>query len=475
MSIDKENFDIKLGKLNKYYKERKEATNGREQHIGLTKHPGSLSLLVFEIDADIPYFRVENHRIAPQLADKNIKDLSSSRRRSDTQNLIEEILAATPDFKALTDQLEVQGQQEPCIITHDGELVDGNTRCAAIREINKRQNQLNKTPLLIAFLPEEYCTPEIVSDIEYKRQLGNVKPYDYSYTAGLLWTKSSAQAGRDYKFLGQQRGLKRESAMKNRFDMDIECLKYIEEMRVQSGFPYDYFNDYEETLKNLYMALKGATSLGVQNQIKYTRYLAILSNGSVTKDMTRSLGESFLEDLKEKIDESDDPKHDSLKKILDTPKISDDGLGDILPEEDEHFDVDAGYIFQNLSSKDFDPANPDSAYGKLAHATKVEAEQKINRKRLQNMLDSPAETINEMRKNLTSTVEQLEENFDLPNFKVSDIEKEVSKIAEEFFSVWLRIQLKMNDGKNKSHMENIVQNKVQRLNRAAKKQLKAIK
>ena len=107
------------------YNQREEQGQGREVHVGLTNHPGSLSLLVFEIDADIPYYRVENNRIIPQLADKKITDISKTRYTAETQGIVAKILAETPDFKQLCDQLEVQGQNEPCIITYDGELVDG--------------------------------------------------------------------------------------------------------------------------------------------------------------------------------------------------------------------------------------------------------------------------------------------------------------------------------------------------------------
>ena len=91
------------------------------------------------------------------------------------------------------------------------------------------------------------------------------------------------------------------------------------------------------------------------------------------------------------------------------------------------------------------------------------------------MLESPAEEIRTMRESLKDTVEQLEENFDIPNFKVSDIEKEVTKIAEEFFAVWVRIQMKMQVGKKPEVLNDIVQNKIRRIDRAANKQLKADK
>lgn len=475
MSIDIENREIRIKKLDLSYELRKERGQGREVHVGLTNHPGSLSLLVFEIDADIPYYRVENNRIIPQLADKKVIDISKTRYTAETQGIVAKILAETPDFKQLCDQLEVQGQNEPCIITYDGELVDGNTRCEAIRAINKHQQKLNKTPLLVAYLPKDTCTPDIISDIEYKRQLGKNVPFEYSYTAGLIWTRNSICAGKDYKFLGQVRGMKQDSAMKKRFNMDIECLKYIDEMREASGFPYEYFNKYKTFLQNLYQDIQGNSSLAAINQIKYTRYIAILSDGKVTKDMTRSLDESFLDELKVILAERSEAKDEVVKGILSTPSRPDDGLNDILSEETDDYEVDARHIFEGFSKEEFNPDNVDSPLRKLGLDIKVQAEQKINKQRLRNMLESPAEEIKVMRESLKATVEQLEENFDLPNFKISEIEKEVTKIAEEFFVVWLRIQIKMQVNKSPEVLKNIVQNKINRIDRAANKQLKASK
>jgi hypothetical protein len=257
--------------------------------------------------------------------------------------------------------------------------------------------------------------------------------------------------------------------------MDVECLNYIDEMREASGFPYEYFNKYKTFLQNLYQDIQGNDSLVAINQIKYTRYIAILADGNVTKDMTRSLDESFLDELRAKLLERSDPKDEAVKGILYTPPQSDDGLNDILSEESDKYDVDARHIFESFSKEDFNPDNVGSPLRILGHDIKVQAEQNINKQRLRNMLESPAEEIRTMRESLKDTVEQLEENFDIPNFKVSDIEKEVTKIAEEFFAVWVRIQMKMQVGKKPEVLNDIVQNKIRRIDRAANKQLKADK
>ena len=46
-------------------------------------------------------------------------------------------LRKTEQYHALKDQIQKQGQKDPCIITHDGLLIDGNTSCVTLQDIAK--------------------------------------------------------------------------------------------------------------------------------------------------------------------------------------------------------------------------------------------------------------------------------------------------------------------------------------------------
>jgi ParB-like chromosome segregation protein Spo0J len=51
-----------------------------------------------------------------------------------------------PDYTALQEELEDFGQKEPGIISPYGILVDGNTRCAALRDLGEKNIRVGVLP-----------------------------------------------------------------------------------------------------------------------------------------------------------------------------------------------------------------------------------------------------------------------------------------------------------------------------------------
>ncbi|BAW05239.1 transcriptional regulator [Nocardia seriolae] len=84
-----------------------------------------------------------------------------------------------PDFDKLKESLEEHKQNEPGLITHEGVLVNGNTRCAALRELNTTTN------MRVGVLPPS-CTWDDINDVELSLQLRQDKRRDYSYINRLL-------------------------------------------------------------------------------------------------------------------------------------------------------------------------------------------------------------------------------------------------------------------------------------------------
>ncbi|MEV6275706.1 transcriptional regulator [Nocardia sp. NPDC051832] len=84
-----------------------------------------------------------------------------------------------PAFEDLKAHLNEHKQIEPGLITRDGILVNGNTRCAALRELN------TITSIRVGILPES-CTWDDINDVELSLQLRFDKRRDYSYINRLL-------------------------------------------------------------------------------------------------------------------------------------------------------------------------------------------------------------------------------------------------------------------------------------------------
>ncbi|MFC4374892.1 transcriptional regulator [Nocardia halotolerans] len=84
-----------------------------------------------------------------------------------------------PDFEELKASLQLHKQNDPGLITRDGVIVNGNTRCAALHEIDPNSN------MRVGVLPAS-CTWQDINDIEISLQLRPDRRRDYSYINRLL-------------------------------------------------------------------------------------------------------------------------------------------------------------------------------------------------------------------------------------------------------------------------------------------------
>lgn len=84
-----------------------------------------------------------------------------------------------PLFEKLKESLKDNGQNEPGLITREGILVNGNTRCAALRELDPAKH------MRVGVLPAS-CTWEDINAIEISLQLRPDERRNYSYINHLL-------------------------------------------------------------------------------------------------------------------------------------------------------------------------------------------------------------------------------------------------------------------------------------------------
>ncbi|WP_280511234.1 transcriptional regulator [Nocardia farcinica] len=84
-----------------------------------------------------------------------------------------------PEFEELKKSLAEHRQLEPGLITHEGILVNGNTRCAALRELGTTSS------IRVGVLPQS-CTWDDINDVELTLQLRPDRRRTYSYINRLL-------------------------------------------------------------------------------------------------------------------------------------------------------------------------------------------------------------------------------------------------------------------------------------------------
>src|SRR6202165_849261 len=93
-----------------------------------------------------------------------------------------------PSFEALKEDLHEHGQNEPGIATRQGVLINGNTRRAALKELNQEH-------MRVAVLPPDAAIDDVQS-IELALQLRKDFKRDYSFMNFLLAVEERAQLGR---------------------------------------------------------------------------------------------------------------------------------------------------------------------------------------------------------------------------------------------------------------------------------------
>ncbi|MCX4093958.1 transcriptional regulator [Nocardia sp. alder85J] len=148
-----------------------------------------LHIQVIDMPLDALYYNPGTHRIRAQRSLDTSRDtlLVSDPWTSESQDYLSHLLTIRPseptrrdpDFDKLKDNLEEYKQNEPGLITREGILVNGNTRCAALRELK------STTTMRVGVLPAS-CDWEDINALELSLQLRPDERRDYSYINRLL-------------------------------------------------------------------------------------------------------------------------------------------------------------------------------------------------------------------------------------------------------------------------------------------------
>lgn len=148
-----------------------------------------LHIQVIDMPLSSLVYNPETHRIRAQRSYDPKRDaiLAADPWSQESQDYLRYLLTIRPsdpehrdpDFDKLKESLDEHKQNEPGLITHEGVLVNGNTRCAALRELNTTSN------MRVGVLPAS-CTWDDINDVELSLQLRQDKRRDYSYINRLL-------------------------------------------------------------------------------------------------------------------------------------------------------------------------------------------------------------------------------------------------------------------------------------------------
>ncbi|GEK03806.1 hypothetical protein [Streptomyces sp. 1-11] len=144
------------------------------------------------------YLNPGTHRIRAQRSHNADADeaLDKDPWTQDSQEYLTFLLKASPtdpnlrdpDFDKLKESLEQFGQNDPGLVTHQGILVNGNTRAVALRDLRVQT-------MRVGVLPESFTWADI-NAVELSLQLRMDHRRDYTYINRLLAMEEQASLGR---------------------------------------------------------------------------------------------------------------------------------------------------------------------------------------------------------------------------------------------------------------------------------------
>nr|WP_203187692.1 transcriptional regulator [Streptomyces pratensis] len=268
--------------------------NGRPLHVG-----------VIDMPLRDVYYNPATHRIRaqrdhdPMLA----RTLKSDPWLDESQDYLNRLLIGRPtspedpdpEFMDLMKSLGEVDQQEPGLITHEGILVNGNTRAAALRK-------LKKTSIRVGVLPPSF-TWEDINAVELALQLRPDERRDYSYINRLLAMEEQELLGRAAEDISREFHIQLKTFRQERWILGV-IREMIDRSRTEDGSQLSLtdFEGHQENLKELHRNYKteGSSSKEIAEQVKENRIAAIVLDFAKTR--TRLINGKFQQDyLKEVI------------------------------------------------------------------------------------------------------------------------------------------------------------------------------
>lgn len=159
-----------------------EVANARPdaERVRLPWRTGEYFATVVELPLEAVLLNPHSHRIRAQLESSPARDQIENNPLSDqSQVLISNLLREVSEFEDLRANLKDVGQIEPGVVTADGLLINANTRCVALRDIQAKY-------VRAAVLPGD-ATAEEIDRLELRLQMKRDFHSDYTFSNELLF------------------------------------------------------------------------------------------------------------------------------------------------------------------------------------------------------------------------------------------------------------------------------------------------
>lgn len=348
---------------------------------------------VVRVGLNVPYLNHDNSRLRAQLATHPDRDVVlHTPTSSAAQEILSDLLRKTEKYKELKTQLEDLDQKNPGVISRDGMLVNGNTRLVALRDIGA--NGID-----VAVLPSDATTTDFF-EIEMSLQLVSLIEQPYTFTNQLLLVQNLRARFPADEAIFKAMAWQRDGA--KRLAKHLRWLAQVEEIRRATGYPYEYFDDKEEMIKNLESSFQGllAEDPKAAEDLKWNRVIGMALG--LNKDEVRKIDEDFLQERLEKSLDGK-PEGDFIKKYAEDSQQS--GLEELLGNAggDNQVHIDGVRIVQDLLTR----GEEDPVFSGLYRDFKLGARELIEQQVKEQIRTKPLEYLEQV----TSKIEELSQNL----------------------------------------------------------------
>lgn len=277
----------------------KEAEHDSAEKVTVEYRGSQRHLYVITLPVDILYLNPDTHRVRAQRTTNPHRDavLTSDPWSAPAQAYLKDLLSwrpstpgqIDPDYEQLKDELKTFGQREPGVITREGILANGNTRCAALRD-------LGVPDIRVGVLPES-STWDDINRVELSLQLRRDKRREYSYVNRLITVDEQIVSGRKEEDVARDFNVKTATLQKDRWVYAL-----IKDAIKRSNTIYGAalsladFEEHQEKLRELsrdYFKLKPANPEAAE-RLKESRLQMVVLN--YAKTSLRLADEDFHKD-----------------------------------------------------------------------------------------------------------------------------------------------------------------------------------
>lgn len=184
-----------------------------------------------------------NHRLTAQLEDHPRRDtVRTAPDSADAQQVVADMLRSTADYGKLMADLRAQGQVNPGIVTRDGRLLNGNTRCVALRDLAEQG-------MMVAVLPPDVLDDELAT-LELALQMRRLTHQEYTFTNRLLLVDEQVRVrGVSPEELARHLNWTRKGRQK--VEQHLRILNMIRQLRSEYELPWEFFDDKQQSLEEL--------------------------------------------------------------------------------------------------------------------------------------------------------------------------------------------------------------------------------